>query len=79
MTNKRQRLTALRISVLITLLLLAFPSPFRCAAQSVSTVPATAQSSSQPNQQAYTLPPDKLVKAKALGRIRNILGIVASL
>ena len=83
MTFTRGRLIALRIPFLITILFLALPSPFRCAAQSVSPTPSTAQStnqsSSQSNTQAYTLPPDKLVKATALGRTRNILGIVASL
>jgi len=48
----------------------------------VSAAPQAAQASSAstpaPPQQAYTLPPDKLVKAKALGRIRNILGFVGS-
>jgi Zn-dependent protease with chaperone function len=47
----------------------------------VSSSPQAAQSSSfstAPPQQAYTLPPDKLVKAKALGRIRSILGLVGS-
>jgi Zn-dependent protease with chaperone function len=83
MTFTRGRLIDLRIPFLITILFLALPSPFRCAAQSVSPTPTTAQSTnkskSQPTSQAYTLPPDKLVKATALGRIRNILGIVASL
>ena len=54
--------------------------------------PATAQQAPQPaasaaaapaaqanSQQAYTLPPDKLAKAIALSRIRNILDIVSGL
>jgi len=69
--------------LLYSLLLLALPTSLRCYAQSVSPAPATpepaAQISAQSNQPAYTLPPDKLVKAIALGRIRNILGIAGSL
>jgi Zn-dependent protease with chaperone function len=38
---------------------------------------ASSGSTSAPPQQAYTLPPEKLAKAQALGRIRNILGLVA--
>ncbi len=44
-------------------------------APSAQSQPAAAQ----PNPQAYTLPPDKLAKAIALSRIRNILDIVGSL
>jgi len=83
MTFTRGRLTALRIVFPITALFLIFPASFCCAAQSVTPAPtpgqATAQSGSQPSAQAYKLPPDKLAKATALGRIRNILGIVGSL
>jgi len=79
MTFTRPRLIALRIAAQISLLLLAFTAQFRCAAQPISVPPATVQSSSQSAPPAYTLPPDKLVKAKALGRIRNVLGIIASL
>jgi len=52
-------------------------------------MPATPQASTTSNkgsanqpaasQQAYTLPPDKLAKAIAISRIRNILNIVGSL
>jgi Zn-dependent protease with chaperone function len=49
----------------------------------VSASPQAAQASfasrSAPPLQAYTLPPDKLAKAQALGRIRNILGLVGSI
>jgi Zn-dependent protease with chaperone function len=79
MTFTRGRLIALRIASLITVLFLIFSAQVRCAAQSVPPTSASAQSRSQQNTQAYTLPPDKLAKATALGRIRNILGIVASL
>ncbi len=52
------------------------------SSQQSSAPPAVAQSSSasaEPAGQAYTLPPDKLAKAIALNRIRNILDIVAGL
>jgi Zn-dependent protease with chaperone function len=39
---------------------------------------ATAQASAQPGQ-AYTLPPEKMAKAIALDRIRNILNIAGSI
>jgi Zn-dependent protease with chaperone function len=48
----------------------AQPSP----ATATTTQPASAQT-----QSAYTLPPDKLAKAIALNRIRNILDIAGSL
>jgi Zn-dependent protease with chaperone function len=55
-----------------------------CAAQPAPTQPsaplAQAQpAAAQPNPQAYSLPPDKLAKAIALSRIRNILDIAGSL
>jgi Zn-dependent protease with chaperone function len=56
--------------------------PRLCAAQLPSEQPDTAQSdsaSAETNGQAYNLPPDKLAKAIALNRIRNILDIVAGL
>jgi Zn-dependent protease with chaperone function len=60
-------------------LLLAAVSPRPCAAQAAPQ-PATAQpTTAQPAAQAYTLPPDKLAKAIALNRIRNIMDIVYSL
>ena len=43
-----------------------------------ATQASTAATTALP-QQAYTLPPAKLAKAKALGRIRNLLGLVGSL
>lgn len=41
--------------------------------------PASSASAQANQQQAYTLPPDKLAKAIALSRIRNIMDIVVSL
>jgi Zn-dependent protease with chaperone function len=51
------------------------PAPVQSGPAQTAPQPAIAQ----PNSQAYTLPPDKLVKAIALNRIRNILGLVDSL
>ena len=45
------------------------PAPALAAGQETSD-----STTAQPDKQAYTLPPDKLAKAIALGRIRNILG-----
>jgi Zn-dependent protease with chaperone function len=53
----------------------------RIVVQSVasqSTQLSSIQAPAKP-QQAYTLPPGKLAKAIALGRIRNILGLVGAL
>ncbi len=58
------------------------PGP-RAAAQPVpvQSAPAAAQPAATPAnpQNAYSLPPDKLAKAVALSRIRNIMDIVGSL
>jgi Zn-dependent protease with chaperone function len=40
---------------------------------------ASTAATTAPPQQAYTLPPAKLAKAIALGRIRNILGLIGAL
>jgi Zn-dependent protease with chaperone function len=47
-------------------------------ASSQPTLASTAATTAPP-QQAYTLPPAKLAKAIALGRIRNLLGLVGAL
>lgn len=63
-------------------LLIFCTAPFRSLAQLPPAPPASAQSASastQPAGQAYTLPPDKLAKAIALNRIRNIMDIVYGL
>ena len=52
--------------------------PLSSAAQSAPAAPVVYQATPQPTQ-AYSLPPDKLAKAIALGRIRNILEIAGSL
>ena len=72
------------LPLLCLALLLAGLTPRLCAAQSAPTQPAapSAQAqpaAAQPNPQAYSLPPDKLAKAIALSRIRNILDIAGSL
>jgi STE24 endopeptidase len=56
------------------------PGP-RVAARRIASQtaqPSNAGASAARPQQAYTLPPDKLAKAIALSRIRNILDIVGS-
>ena len=62
--------------------LAVFPAIRPAAAQTPapSTAPAQAQSAppSNTNREAYTLPPDKLAKAIALSRIRNVLDIAGS-
>lgn len=59
-------------------------APLPLAAQSApnpagTAQPAAAPSQSAPSQQAYSLPADKLAKAIALSRIRNILDIAGSI
>jgi Zn-dependent protease with chaperone function len=61
-------------------LVVACMAPALCIAQQPSAQPAAAQPApAQPAAQAYTLPPDKLAKAIAINRIRNILDIVVGL
>ena len=87
MTFRRERLIGPCIAFLMGFVILVLPAPFRCAAQSVSSAPATVQATNpatlQPGSpasaEAYSLPPDKLAKAIALGRIRNVLGLGGSL
>ena len=49
-------------------------APAQAAPAATTQAPPTANA-----QQAYTLPPDKLAKAIALNRIRNILNITGSI
>jgi Zn-dependent protease with chaperone function len=63
---------------------LMFARPMAAQESAVPTAqsaPATTSSSSTPanSQEAYTLPPDTLAKAIAIGRIRNILNITGSI
>ena len=61
-------------------LLRAWIFPASLPAQPTAAPPAqTAQASPAGNEQAYTLPPDKLAKAVAYSRIGNILAIVGSI
>ena len=56
------------------------PSAQAPAAQAAQAQPAQSQPAApQPAAQAYSLPPDRLAKAIALSRIRNILDIAGSL
>jgi len=60
--------------------LAAIVTALACSAQAAETHPVLAPGAhSAAPQQAYTLPPDKLAKAIALGRIRNVLDIAGSL
>ncbi len=61
------------------LLLAGWYAPPAKAQQAAGAAPASTTTSQQAgSQQAYSLPPDKLAKAIALSRIRNILDIVGS-
>jgi Zn-dependent protease with chaperone function len=72
--------------VVMVALFLAGLGPLPVMAQQTPTAPIASTTTSQSTatqpaagQQAYSLPPDKLAKAIALSRIRNILDIVGSL
>jgi STE24 endopeptidase len=80
--EKRMSIRSSWLIGLLLALLLACVAPRICVAQQASTQPATAQPAPAAAEQAgnaYTLPPDKLAKAIALNRIRNILDIVGGL
>jgi Zn-dependent protease with chaperone function len=63
------------VAVSLTFLFASLAPAFGPAQQPSSASPIT-QPASRASGQAYTLPPDKLAKAIALNRIRNILDIV---
>jgi len=71
----RHRLLAICLALLLTGL------GVRCSAAQAAPAPAAAPTAivHPANAQAYNLPPDKLAKAIALSRIRNILDIAGSL
>ena len=73
MTFKRC-LHAFLLTVLFAACLI--PRPLAAQPAAPAQLPAVAASTSQ---QAYSLPPDKLAKAIALSRIRNMLAIVSDL
>jgi Zn-dependent protease with chaperone function len=71
-----------QIAAFCFMLLLACLNTQVCPAQQTPAPSVTAQPTAAPTQaptQAYTLPPDKLAKAIAINRIRNILDIVDGL
>lgn len=75
---------ALRILLVLCAGLVLAAAPRVCAGQTPPTPPSQTQTPAASAaeagaQQAYTLPPDKLAKAIALSRIRNILGFAGSL
>ena len=68
------------IGLFLLTMLLAGPNLLPVAAQETPAAPQAATAANQPaGHQAYSLPPDKLAKAIAISRIRNILDIVGSL
>ena len=82
MTFVRSGLIARCFAFLLTVLPISFLAPPLSSAQSAPAAQVGSDSASQlkgqSNQQAYSLPPDKLAKAIALSRVRNILDIVGS-
>jgi Zn-dependent protease with chaperone function len=71
----RRRLLPVCFAILFSCL-----APRICTGQQAPAEPATAKAApAGPVTQAYTLPPDKLVKAIAINRIWNILDIVEGL
>jgi len=71
-------LTRWLLAGVLALNLAGMTAPTASAQQTPAASQATG-TASPANQQAYSLPPDKLAKAIALTRIRNILDIVGSL
>ena len=76
MTFSRVLLTWLLLAVLLSGIA-GRPSAAQTSAALPAPPPSTAQPSPAAPAQAYTLPPDKLAKAVALDRLRNILDIVS--
>jgi len=79
MTFRRRWLLAL-CPVALLVGLASLPSAAQTAASSAAPAPtASATPAQAAPQQAYTLPPDKLARAIALSRIRNILNLAGSI
>jgi STE24 endopeptidase len=79
MTFRRRWLLAL-CPVALLVGLASLPSAAQTAASSAAPAPtASAAPAQAAPQQAYTLPPDKLARAIALSRIRNILNLAGSI
>jgi len=76
MTFSRVLLTWLLLAVLLSGIA-GRPSAAQTSAALPAPPPSTAEPSPATPAQAYTLPPDKLAKAVALDRLRNILDIVS--
>jgi STE24 endopeptidase len=79
MTFVRRFLFAFCFAILLAAVAPRLGSGPRASAQAVAAQSAPASAAAQPATQAYSLPPDKLAKAIALSRIRNILDIVGGL
>jgi Zn-dependent protease with chaperone function len=78
MTTAPRLLFAFSIPILLAVVAPRLGPGPHAAVQSAPSTVRTSQPAPSP-QQAYTLPPDKLAKAIALGHIRNILDIVGGL
>lgn len=66
-------------SGLLAAVLVFLAAPGACAQGQAGQVQVGAHDASASQQQSYSLPPDKLAKAIALSRIRNVLDIVGSI
>jgi Zn-dependent protease with chaperone function len=75
MTFARRRLFALYLA----LLLMGLGVRWSAAESAPASKPASTAAAQPASAQAYNLPPDKLAKAIALSRIRNILDIAGSI
>jgi STE24 endopeptidase len=79
MTFRRRWLLALCPVVLIAGLVSFLSATQTAASPAAPASTASATPAQAAPRQAYTLPPDKLAKAIALGRIRNILDLAGSI
>jgi STE24 endopeptidase len=81
MTSAVRYLSSLCVVLLLGLATICATPPLKPQAPEPGSVAGQAapQSAQPANPSAYTLPPDKLAKAIALSRIRNIMDIVGSL
>ena len=79
MTVAARSLSSFLIAFLFGLLVLFLPASARAQEPGALPEQAAAQATQPQDHSAYRLPPDKLAKAVALSRIRNIMDIVSSL
>jgi Zn-dependent protease with chaperone function len=79
MTFARPLLVVLSSALLLAAVAPRFSAPHAAPGSVARPAPAQSAAVQSGPQQAYRLPPDKLAKAVALGRIRNILDFAGSL